>query len=102
MNYANGYDVISDCFAGALKTGWNLCSVWMDYRDDPINGDIKLRREPFNAFITDPYFSNIDLSDCKYILRRKYLNLEETKSLLPGREKELDDLYHVGWSPEKS
>lgn len=101
MNYCNGYHIISDCFAGALKTGWNLCSVWMDYREDPINGDIMLRREPFNAFITDPYFSNIDLNDCKYILRRKYLTLEETKSLLPGRDKELDDLYHVGWSRDE-
>ena len=27
MNRANGYNVISDCFGGALKTGWNLCSV---------------------------------------------------------------------------
>lgn len=101
MQYCNGYEIISDAFAGALKTGWNLVSVWMDYRDDPINGDIKLSRQPYNAFITDPYFFNADLSDCQYILNRKYLSLEETKALLPGHEKELDDLYHAGWSRDE-
>ena len=73
MNAAEGYQTISDCFGGAMKTGWNLCSVWMDYREDPINGDIKFQREPFNGFITDPYFTRLDFSDCSYIQRRKYL-----------------------------
>ena len=56
MNYGDGYRIISDCFGGALKTGWNLMNVWMDYREDPINGDIKFGREPYNGFIVDPYF----------------------------------------------
>ena len=82
MNAAEGYQTISDCFGGAMKTGWNLCSVWMDYREDPINGDIKFQREPFNGFITDPYFTRLDFSDCSYIQRRKYLGLDQCKSLL--------------------
>lgn len=97
MNYGNGYQTISDCFGGALKTGWNLMSLWMDYRDDPINGDIKFSREPYNGFITDPYFTKLDFSDCGYIIRRKYLNVEHVASLLPGREKEVYALYRQGW-----
>jgi hypothetical protein len=97
MQYADGYQCISDCFGGALKTGWNLMSIWMDYRDDPINGDIKLSREPYNGFILDPYLTKTDLSDCGYILRRKYLNVDHVASLLPGQEKEVYALYRMGW-----
>lgn len=97
MNYGDGYRTISDCFGGAMKTGWNLMSIWMDYRDDPINGDIKFGRDPYNAFITDPYFSKLDFSDCGYIMRRKYLGPEQVASLLPGMEDEIWGLYKVGW-----
>jgi hypothetical protein len=97
MQYGEGYHTISDCFGGALKTGWNLMSLWMDYRDDPVNGDIRFGRDPYNGFILDPYFTKLDLSDCGFIIRRKYLSPEQVASLLPGQEKEIYDLYRVGW-----
>jgi hypothetical protein len=97
MQANDGYNIISDAFAGALKTGWNMISLWVDYREDPVNGDIKLRRDPYNAFITDPYFTNMDLSDCEYIQRRKYLNYQQVQSLLPKQKKEVYELYRMGW-----
>lgn len=98
MQAADGYRVISDCFGGACKTGWNLMTIWMDYRDDPINGDIKFGREPYSGFITDPYFTNLDFSDCSYIIRRKYLYPEQAASMLPGQEKDVYRLHQLGWS----
>lgn len=98
MNASDGYQTISDCFGGALKTGWNLMSVWVDYRDDPVNGDIRFGRDPYNGFILDPYLTKQDLSDCDYILRRKYLGPQHVASLLPGQEEEVYDLYEQGWS----
>src|SRR5690606_15132790 len=97
MNYGDGYHMISDCFGGALKTGWNLLSLWVDYRDDPINGDIRFAREPYNGFICDPYLTRLDFSDCGYIMRRKYLNVDHVASLLPGHDKEIYSLYRMGW-----
>lgn len=97
MNYGEGYQVISDCFAGAMKTGWNLMDIWVDYRDDPVNGDIKFGREPYNGFIIDPYFTKRDFSDVGYVLRRKYLNPDHVASLLPGQEDEIYALYRMGW-----
>lgn len=97
FQYGDAYETISDCFAGGLITGWNMLSLWMDYRDDPINGDLKFTREPYNAFITDPYFFRKDLSDCSYLCRRKYLSLAQAQSLLPGQERELATLLHIGW-----
>lgn len=98
MQYSNGYQTISDCFGGALKTGWNLATLWMDYRDDPINGDIRIGREPYNGFITDPYLTQLDFSDCNYIMRRKYISADQAASLLPGQEKEVLQLHALGWS----
>lgn len=92
----DGYKTISDAFSGAIKTGWNLCTVWMDYRDDPVNGDIKFGREPYSGFITDPYFTRKDLGDCNYVIRRKYLSPEQVISLLPGYEKEIWEIWKNG------
>src|SRR5690554_387471 len=97
MQYGEGYQIISDCFAGALKTGWNLMSIWVDYRDDLVNGDIKFQREPYNGFICDPYLTRLDLTDCGYIQRRKYLNVDQVASLLPGQEKDVYALFRMGW-----
>ena len=97
MQYGDGYQTISDCFSGACKTGWNLLSLWVDYRDDPVNGEIKFGREPYNGFILDPYFTKMDLSDCSYLMRRKYLSVEHVSSLLPGMEKEVYALWRIGW-----
>lgn len=98
LNYGDGYKTISECFGGALKTGFNLMNIWMDYRDDPINGDIKFSRDPYNGFITDPYFTQLDFSDCSYVIRRKYLTVEQAASLLPGHEKDMFKLAKLGWS----
>ncbi len=97
FQYGDFYECISDCFKGGLITGWNMMSLWMDYRDDPLNGDLKCGREPYNAFIADPYFSNQDMSDAAYIMKRKYISLDMCKSLLPEHKKDLDQLNQIGW-----
>lgn len=97
MQFGDGYECISECFRGALITGWNLLSIWKDYRTDPVNGDIRFGRIPFNGFLCDPYFSKRDFSDCADIQRRNYISLEQGKSLLPEFRKELETLYRVGW-----
>lgn len=94
----DGYKVISDCFSGAIKTGWNLATVWKDYREDPVNGDIKFGREPYSGFITDPYFTQLSFEDCSYLMRRKYVSPEQAISLLPSYREEIMDLYATGWS----
>lgn len=97
FSVGNAYQTLSDAFEGALITGHNLISTWMDYRSDPLNGEVAFDREPYNAFITDPYFTKTDLSDCGYILRRRYLSLIQTLSLLPKRQQEIKNLYAKGW-----
>jgi len=45
----NTLATISEGFDGAVTAGMNLLSVWMDYRDDPINGDIKVDNVSYNG-----------------------------------------------------
>lgn len=79
----------SDAFEGALISGMNMLSVWMDYRNDPVNGDIKVDNVSYNGYLIDPYFKNQDLSDCNNIWTRKYLSQNVVAGLLPGREDEI-------------
>ncbi len=74
---------LSSAFTGANITGMNLVSVWLDYRDDPINGTIRTTNHAYNTFIIDPYFRQPDLSDCKFIWQRTFLTKAEALSLLP-------------------
>lgn len=88
-------ETISESFHGALVTGMNLMQVWMDYRSDPVSGNIKVDNCAYNSFLIDPYFRKADLSDCNGIWKRSYLTKKEIISLLPDQEEEIVGLQ--GW-----
>jgi len=85
-------ETISDAFHGALVTGMNLLHVWIDYRSDPISGNIKIDVCPYNSFLIDPYFRKTDLSDCNGLWKRIYLTKTECLSLLPDKADEIEKL----------
>ena len=91
----NILETISDAFDGAVCTGMNLLSVWMDYRKDPVNGDICVDNVSYNAYLIDPYFKRMDLSDCNSLWTRKYLSRQQVMALMPGREDEIQGIS--GW-----
>lgn len=91
----NVLETISEAFEGAVTTGMNLLSVWMDYRSDPVNGDLKVDNVAYNGYLIDPYFKKMDLSDCNSLWTRKYLSRSQVESLLPGRNDEIKDMR--GW-----
>lgn len=85
MTSSDGYEAISDAFKGALTTGLSFLSPWIDYRNDPVSGDIRFHRDDWNAVIMDPFFTKKDLSDCSFLARRKFLSRTEVISLLPDK-----------------
>lgn len=82
-------ETISDSFTGALVTGMNLLQVWMDYRQDPVSGNIRVNNCSYNSFLIDPYFKKQDLSDCNAIWKRSFLTKRECISLLPDKAEEI-------------
>ena len=92
MQYAGGYETISEAFKGALTTGMSFISPWLDYRSDPVSGDIRFHHDEWNSVILDPFLTKKDLSDCTFIARRKFLSRTEVISLLPDKESEIQSL----------
>jgi hypothetical protein len=89
-------ETISDSFQGSLVTGMNLLQVWIDYRSDPISGNIKVDNCSYNSFLIDPYFRKADLSDCNSIWKRSFLTKREIISLLPDKTDEIIGLTGNG------
>ena len=88
-------ETISDSFHGALISGMNLLHVWVDYRQDPISGTIKVDNCPHNYFLIDPYFKKADLSDCNGLWKRTFMTKREVISLMPQYSEEILGLYGV-------
>jgi len=76
-------DTVSDAFHGALVTGLNVMQVWVDYRSDPVSGNIRVDNCAYNTFLIDPFFKKKDFADCNHIWKRSFLTRKECVSLLP-------------------
>lgn len=92
MQSSDGYETISEAFKGALTTGLSFVSPYMDYRSDPVSGDIRFHHDAWNSVILDPFITKKDLSDCSFVARRKYLSRTEVASLLPDKQDVIDRL----------
>ena len=82
-------DTITESFRGALVTGMNFLQMWIDYRNDPVSGEIKVDNCSYNSFLVDPYFRKADLSDCNFMWKRSFLTKREIISLLPDKYEEI-------------
>lgn len=84
-NQENVLETISSAFQGSLISGMNLLQVWMDYRSDPVSGNIRVDNCSYNTFLIDPFFRKADLSDCNYVWKRSFLTKREVISLMPDK-----------------
>lgn len=92
MQYGGGYEKLSTAFKDACTSGIAWISPYIDYRDDPVNGDIKFHLDQWNSVIWDPFFYERDLSDCGFIARRKFISRTEAISLIPDKAAEIEAL----------
>ena len=97
MNWVNRQEgileTISESFNGSLISGMNLLQVWLDFRSDPVSGNIKVDNCAYNSFLIDPYFRKSDLSDCNFLWKRSFITKREALSLLPNKVEEVLSLY---------
>ena len=73
-----GYNVISRAFEHALKTGICLVDVFNNLNDDTM-----LDHYFYNQFLIDPAWTKLDLSDCNFMMMRKFVTKEQARILLP-------------------
>ena len=87
------YNTVSCCFKEAAGiTGLSLMHSWIDYRRDPICGDLRTECYSADMIMMDAFWRELDLSDCQFIRTRKYLHKNQVKQLLPGRSQDVDML----------
>lgn len=93
MENNHGYEIISDAFEmGALVPGMNLVESYLDRW-----GNIQFARKPYNKFLLDPHFTRRDLKDCSHIIiHEEGMLTEDVKSLIPGKDKLIDDYAKTG------
>lgn len=89
-------EYFSQAFEGALDTGQTLLHLYPDYTLDPISGDLFTDQVAYNNFLIDPYWRKMDFTDCNFVWRRRWVNKNAAKALLPGREKEIDKMTPNG------
>lgn len=89
-------EYLSQAFEGSCDTGMSLLHLYPDYTLDPISGDLFTDQVAYNNFLIDPYFRKQDLTDCGFVWRRRWVNREAAKALLPGRAKEIDKMRPSG------
>jgi len=90
MREGNVEETISEAFlTGSIITGLNLLEVYNDYESDPISGDIKVALKPYSCIITDPYWKNIDFSDCQGYIVRDFLTQGQLLAMYPEYEGEI-------------
>jgi len=87
----NVLETISEAFLqGACITGMSMLVCYLDYRKDPVSGDLKTAHYAYNSFIMDPYCRKwSDLSDCNGIILRNAITKREAVSLLPQYTQEV-------------
>lgn len=85
-----GYRAMSRAKHNSLVSGVAWLSPWVDYRHDYVNGRIEFHLDNWNDVIWDPFSYRMDLEDCTFVARRKYLSKDVIKSLVPGAEREID------------
>lgn len=85
MRHGKGHYAVSDAFKGALVTGIGYLALELDFRNDPLNGDIQIKFYPWNTIITDPFWTQKDFSDMDYCIRRSYMDKQDACSKFPNK-----------------
>lgn len=70
--------------------GWMVPEMCYDY--DPLYGDIILNHDSIYSILPDPYLTKMDLEDCDYIIRQKFLSKNKVKSLHPKHAKDIENM----------
>lgn len=91
MRKGNGYMASSQAFKdGPCISGLSWISPYMDFSEDPINGDFKVVCDSTLDIFMDPHTREMDLSDCTYIVKRKVIDKQVAKLIYPDSEDEIE------------
>ena len=86
----NVNETLSDAFhAGAVVTGQAFIQLYLDFTNDPVNGDLRYELVPYQSIFADMNCRKWDLSDASFIWRRSFVTPAQACMLLPEHEKDI-------------
>lgn len=74
---------LSQAFVDGIVGGKGWIMADIDYEKDPLNGDIVIRRENPFMIQEDPFSTQYDLSDAKYVFRSYWDDIDNLKLAFP-------------------
>lgn len=77
------YEIDAKCFEGAVTAGQDFIHLYKDTRYDQVSGDLAVDHVGFQNILVDPWYRKIDLSDCNYLWRRKWVSDEGISRIMP-------------------
>lgn len=73
-NMGSIHEVKSKAKEQALISAMVMAQPYLDYTgEDQAQGELKVKLWEFNAFMTDPYFRNLDMSDATFFWAQEYI-----------------------------
>lgn len=92
-NQDNALHTFSNGFEGVISAaGINFIESWLDFRSDPINGDLRHTLVPFTGMFFDPFAEELDMSDAAFMWTRKWRTKQYAASLYPDAASEIMNL----------
>lgn len=77
-------ETYSDSCEQSLVNGMNLMQPYLDYTQDPINGDLKYKIWEYNSFICDPFFRDSGtMSDANMVWTQEFLSKKQAMLAFP-------------------
>lgn len=96
---ANGiHEQYSKACELAAVSGMVLMQPYLDYTQDQLQGDLKLKVWEYNSFLVDPFFRNPDMSDAQFVWCQEYITKKEAESRFPDK---LDQVSPMMGSPQR-
>jgi len=79
------YEQFSRGCEQAAITGMVLLQPYLDYTDDPAQGELKVKLWEYNSFLVDPYARELDFSDAQYVWCQEYISKKEAENRFPDK-----------------
>lgn len=77
-------DFSKSCEFAAIA-GMNLMQPYLDYSEDPAQGDLRVKIWEYNSFVTDGYWRKPDMSDANLVWCQEYITRQEAISRFGDR-----------------
>lgn len=103
MTHLCNSEGINEQFSRACElsavSGMVLLQPYLDFtRDDPAQGELKVKVWEYNSFLVDPYFRNHDMSDAEFVWCQEYISKKEAESRFPDK---IDNIAPMAGTPQR-